>query len=80
MITGSPFKAAFYEGNLRSIKADGVSYVMSQFFSGIDRKKHGSSNVIPINRNTVETPIEAVNEDGENADVCEEELLNAFHS
>ncbi|MFB0619620.1 GSCFA domain-containing protein [Streptomyces sp. AGS-58] len=32
MITGSPFKAAFFEPNLRTVTPEGVAFVMRQFF------------------------------------------------
>lgn len=36
IITGTPFKAAFYQDNQREVKAEGVAFVMRQFFSALD--------------------------------------------
>lgn len=35
IISSFPFKGAFYEANLRSVKPEGVAFVMSQFFAGV---------------------------------------------
>ncbi|MBV9823403.1 MAG: GSCFA domain-containing protein [Actinobacteria bacterium] len=35
LITGAPFRAGFYEPNLRDVTADGVRFVMSRFAAGL---------------------------------------------
>nr|WP_302475254.1 GSCFA domain-containing protein [Pseudomonas koreensis] len=36
IITGTPFKGAFYQPNQREVTPDGVAFVMRQFFAGLD--------------------------------------------
>lgn len=36
IITGTPFKAAFYQPNQREVTPEGVAFVMQQFFAGLD--------------------------------------------
>lgn len=36
IITGTPFKGAFYQPNLRDVTPEGVAFVMRQFFAGLD--------------------------------------------
>jgi hypothetical protein len=38
MITGFPFKAVFFEPNLRTVSPAGVAFVMRQFFDALDRR------------------------------------------
>lgn len=37
LITGFPFRAVFYEPNLRTVTPEGVAFVMRQFFAGLGR-------------------------------------------
>lgn len=37
IVTGFPFKAAFFEPNLRSVTPEGVDFVMGQFFDALDQ-------------------------------------------
>lgn len=79
MITGAPYKAGFYEDNLRSVKSEGVQYVMSRFFSGLHWLKHGET-AAPLPTSSVRAESANNSTQGEDDVVCEEELLNAFHS
>lgn len=36
IITGTPFKGAFYQPNQREVTPEGVAFVMQQFFAGLD--------------------------------------------
>ncbi|KPA96470.1 MULTISPECIES: GSCFA domain-containing protein [Pseudomonas] len=45
IITGTPFKAAFYQDNQREVTAAGVAFVMRQFFSALN----GQPPVAPAN-------------------------------
>lgn len=36
IITGTPFKGAFYQPNQREVTPEGVAFVMRQFFAGLD--------------------------------------------
>ncbi len=65
IITGSPYRAMFYESNQRSVADRGVAHVMEHFFSALETKK----------TQKVEN---AQNAGSENDVVCEEELLDAF--
>ncbi|MDX3854763.1 GSCFA domain-containing protein [Streptomyces sp. AK02-01A] len=38
LITGFPFKAVFFEPNLRAVTPEGVAFVMRQFFGALDRR------------------------------------------
>lgn len=71
IITGAPFRAGFYADNLRSIRPEGVEFVMRSFFSCL-QAKFGA--VAPA------APDEERADDGEAAEdvVCEEEILSAF--
>nr|WP_276583487.1 GSCFA domain-containing protein [Pseudomonas sp. RIT-PI-S] len=50
IITGTPFKGAFYQPNQREVTAEGVAFVMRQFFAGLDATQAFSSTPTPGNR------------------------------
>lgn len=71
IITSSLSKGAFYEDNLRSIRADGVSAAMDAFFSEHDAGGRVADGE-PV------TPADETEEDADDDVVCEEILLDAF--
>ena len=71
IITGSPFKSAFYEGNLRSVTRAGVDNVMSIFFEAYpDLNKPIFSAIV----NTEDEADMASNDEL----ICEEAMLEAL--
>ena len=78
IITGLPYRSMFYEKNLRSVKSEGVAYVMNMFFSSLN-------DTTPVPSKNITQDSDADNQitpDGhsDNGVVCEEELLAAFGS
>ena len=71
IITGAPFRSAFYAENLRSVTQEGVSSVMSVFFSAHPALGHAPEPALP--QVGVAEPAEGTDET-----VCEEALLEAF--
>lgn len=73
IISAPPFKGAFFEDNLRSVKPEGVAFVMDSFFRALEGKfGGGKTGKSPVAKKLVEEPHDDV--------VCEEELLAAFES
>lgn len=73
IITSPVYRGAFFEENLRSVRPDGVDYVMSCFFRDLAARFGGASDT--------PTPVRQIEDEPEvSADdiVCEEELLAAF--
>ena len=76
IITASPYRAMFFEPNLRSVSPNGVSLVMDNFFDD-QEAKFGKPRVTKRKKS-----VKAVNTAPKTKDdvVCEEEMLNAFAS
>lgn len=47
IITGFPFRGVFFEPNLRTVTAEGVSFVMRRFFGALTRRPAGAPSVEP---------------------------------
>lgn len=73
IISSFPFRGMFYEGNLRQVRADGVSFVMRQFFAGIG---HETEATMPAAEPAAMKPVEPANQDDI---VCEEEILDFYN-
>ncbi len=72
LITGAPYRAAFYAPNLRQVTETGVSFVMQQFFAA-----HPGLHALPDSPGR--EPIAALPDpEGEMNEICEEVLLDAF--
>ncbi len=69
LVTGAPFRARFYEANLRSVSPEGIAFVMDNFF----RPMQGTGSMPPSPRKK-RRPIKT----GDDV-VCEEELLDQFN-
>jgi len=69
LITGAPFRARFYEDNLRSVTPQGVAFVMDAFFRCL-RETHDLRE--PVKRE--KKPAEKTQDDI----VCEEDVLAQF--
>lgn len=69
LITGAPFRARFYEDNLRSVSPEGVAFVMDNFF----RAMNAGDAAPPAPREPAK-PIMTQDDI-----VCEEELLDQFN-
>jgi len=67
IITGTPFKAAFYQDNQREVTAEGVAFVMRQFFSALDGKPAAAQ--APVNP-AIHLPSEDL--------VCEDAVLDYY--
>lgn len=67
IINAAPFRASFFEPNLRSVHSVGVAHVMNNFFGSLT-KKFGIERATP----GVRAP------EPDNDVACEEELLGAF--
>lgn len=46
LIAGAPFRAGFYEPNLRDVSADGVRFVMSRFAAGLAGRPAGERSAV----------------------------------
>ncbi len=83
IIAGQPFRGMFYAGNLRTVRPEGVGFVMDSFFADQQRVFGAPSGVEP-ETGPEETRAERQDReeaetDAAEADVqCEEELLDAF--
>jgi hypothetical protein len=71
IITGAPFRARFYEPNLRSVAREGVDFVMDVFF----RCMQGKYAFVPQPGQQREKPSPAKTDDDV---VCEDALLEEF--
>lgn len=74
IITGAPFGSRYYRENLRNVTAEGVEAAMSVFFAVQD----GLSDVANMSVGVTPMPVSAPEEEGENAEICEEAMLEAF--
>jgi hypothetical protein len=77
IISSFPFGGRFYDPNKRTVRRDGVQFVMSQFFRSIDRSagaEETSRSALP--KQAEDRPAEQ--RDPEHDVVCEEILLEAF--
>jgi len=77
LITSFPFRGMFYKENLRSVKPEGVDFVMNSFFSCLNDNTSVVSANNPPPINTVSSKAPATLDDEDDL-VCEEELLAAF--
>lgn len=74
IIVSHPFRARFFEQNLRGVRQEGVEHVMANFFAGLGDGTLANPSAMPAPERT-----EAVPEtDPDDDPVCEEELLKAF--
>lgn len=72
LITGAPFKAAFFAPNLRQVTEAGVNFVMQQFFAAHPGLNNAHESSDQIFAPTTPEP------DDDMAEICEEVLLDAF--
>lgn len=70
MITAPPFRGIFYESNLRQVSAQGVEFVMNNFFNALTHADEKEANVSADL--ILPSQIEKVDVD------CEEALLDAY--
>jgi len=74
IITSSLSRGAYFESNLRSVRADGVKAAMDTFFA-----QHDQGDALQIGAGKKSAPIvEINNDDEEDALACEEEILDSF--
>lgn len=84
IITGFPFRAMFYEANLRNVAPHGVDFVMRSFFRGLTGKYPdiGGGEASDPAHGQRDAPRgkarKTAAEDTDDDVVCEEELLAAF--
>lgn len=78
IITSPPFRGMYYEKNQRSVKPEGVDFVMNSFFASINDKSDAFEIQASLKNQPLICPIESSIEDQDNEVVCEEELLAAF--
>ncbi|QXI25599.1 GSCFA domain-containing protein [Pseudomonas vanderleydeniana] len=67
IITGTPFKAAFYQANQREVTTEGVAFVMRQFFTALEGKPE---TVVAPEQPIVHLPSEDL--------VCEDAVLDYY--
>lgn len=80
IITGAPFRAQFYETNLRSVSEKGVAFVMNAFFKAQGRRSI-ARDVLPARDKAaiIVKPLDQRTRGRERRDLqCDEELLEAF--
>jgi hypothetical protein len=70
LVTGAPFRARFYAGNMRSVSPEGVAFVMDHFFRALG-VQDAPPPAPPKKREPVMTKDDIV---------CEEELLEQFNN
>lgn len=75
IITSSPFQGVFYNENKRTVRPEGVDFVMQSFFDCMDMKFKTQAKPTARTRKTSQS------DNGRSNDyvVCEEELLAAFN-
>ncbi|HEY0166881.1 MAG TPA: GSCFA domain-containing protein [Jatrophihabitans sp.] len=72
IITGIPFRSAFFEPNLRSVTAEGVQFVMRRFTAALSRQ----AGQRPASR-----PESVTSESGEGADLlCDDAVLDYYNA
>ena len=74
IIASPPFRATFFEPNLRSVNKAGVDLVMKTFFAGMGAATSAQAKPAP----TRATPATAPTPKSDDDLKCEEELLSAF--
>ncbi|MFI0737251.1 GSCFA domain-containing protein [Streptomyces sp. NPDC021100] len=47
IVTGTPFRGAFFEPNLRTVTPEGVAFVMDRFFGALDGRQAAAAPVSP---------------------------------
>jgi hypothetical protein len=67
IITGFPYRAAFYEPNLRTVTPDGVAFVMRHFFQAVQ------------GRTTAGTPIAPTADTGGEDNWCDDAVLDYYN-
>ncbi|NWA02227.1 GSCFA domain-containing protein [Pseudomonas gingeri] len=67
IITGTPFKGAFYQDNQREVTPEGVAFVMQQFFAALEAKSTATAAPTPA---VVHLPSEDL--------VCEDAVLDYY--
>jgi len=84
LVTGIPFRAAFFEPNLRNVAAEGVKFVMDSFFHCMS-ETHGIATAVRSKRAAV-ARVDGENhgedeDEGKDEDdiVCEEMILGQFN-
>jgi hypothetical protein len=82
IISSFPFGGRFYDRNKRTVRAEGVRFVMSHFFAGIGGVSHPQTTSVEpgMERAAEAAPVDpGIEENREHDDVvCEEALLEAF--
>ena len=73
IITGTPFSGRFYKENLRNVTRDGVDTVMSVFFAAQDNLSQG----LRFGDETLPSIAPAI-DPGDDEEICEEAMLEAF--
>ena len=73
IIAGVPFRATFFEPNLRSVNPAGVAHVMKQFFGSLEAPEEATAASVPA-----AAPAEPATNDDDDL-VCEEALLASMH-
>jgi len=78
IINSSPFQGMFYNENKRTVRMEGVDFVMSSFFNCMDEHFPGNKQKPKVARNNNVTQIRAAKRNVGDDPVCEEELLDSF--
>jgi len=78
IISGTPFQGVYYNSNKRTVRQEGVDFVMNSFFDCLDAEFRPEHRKKAIEGETAITPV--VGEVNDETIVCEEELLAAFDS
>lgn len=77
IISSFPFRAMFFEPNMRSVAPEGVQFVMKSFFDAQARLARRSGAAVEADQPSAERPGKAIQKSDEDV-VCEDVLLDAF--
>jgi hypothetical protein len=86
IISSFPFKGAFYEPNLRSVRPEGVAFVMRSFFEQLEGAPGKAADAEPPGNKAAEEPKEPAPTRTQSADqgpidvVCDEMILDELRS
>ena len=78
IISGTPFQGVYYNSNKRTVRQEGVDFVMSSFFDCLNAEFRPERRKRVVEEKSSTTRVTEENSD--DTIVCEEELLAAFDS
>lgn len=78
LVAGAPFRARFFDPNLRTVSQEGVGFVMRQFLEAVDGRGPGGATApaAPPAARAAESPVEG--ESSPPSEICDEIVLETW--